>query len=433
MIAPSPPLTYDEALAYIASLEPRGWRMGLDRMQAFIERAGLENAIGAPGGPQFIHVAGTNGKGSVTAYLQSILTSGGFRTGAFFSPFVYDPRERVQFGRELIGREDLAQLTEELKPIAESFSDTEFGGITEFEFKAAIGFLYWKRRKCQWVALEVGLGGRLDATNVVSPKASVIVSIGLDHTSVLGHTLAEIAYEKAGVIKAGVPVVVGEMPSEALEVIEGVAQDRGARIWRFGKEITLYPTGEIFTPRAQHPPLTPGILGKTQQHNLSLAVAAMDAAGIGIGKEEEIQGAQRAYAPGRFEYVESQGASFLLDGAHNPDAARVLIQGLQDVIEPGQRIVLLTGMVAGHEPADFYRELAPLVRSAHVVPIDFHRALSVETIGLALSKLLETTSVHQSLCEGIDAAREDAGDQDLIVVAGSFYLVGEVGRMLGLK
>src|SRR5205085_4767330 len=128
-------------------------------MQAFVERAGLTDALGAPGGPQFIHVAGTNGKGSVTAYLQSILSEAGYRTGAFFSPFVYDPRERVQFGREHISKQDLARLTEELIPIAESFSDTDFGGITEFEFKTALGFLYWKQRQCDWVALEVGLGG----------------------------------------------------------------------------------------------------------------------------------------------------------------------------------------------------------------------------------------------------------------------------------
>src|SRR6185436_18334668 len=234
-------MTYDEALAYIASLAPRGWRLGLDRMQAFVDKIGMQDALGAEGGPQFIHVAGTNGKGSVTAYLQSILVEAGYKTGAFFSPFVYDPRERVQFGRELISKEDLAKLTEELIPIAESFSDTEFGGITEFEFKTALGFLYWKRKQCEWVALEVGLGGRLDATNVVTPKASIIVSIGLDHTNILGHTLAEIAYEKAGIIKPKVPVVVGQMPHEALEVIERAAAEREAPIWRYGKEIRYQP------------------------------------------------------------------------------------------------------------------------------------------------------------------------------------------------
>src|SRR5579885_2264045 len=137
-------MTYEEALAYIAGLAPRGWRLGLDRMQAFVDKIRLQDSLGAAGGPQYIHVAGTNGKGSVTAYLQSILVCAGHRTGAFFSPFVYDPRERVQFDMEYISKGDLAKLTEELIPIAESFSETEFGGITEFEFKTALGFLYWK-------------------------------------------------------------------------------------------------------------------------------------------------------------------------------------------------------------------------------------------------------------------------------------------------
>lgn len=423
-------MTYEEALAYIASLEPRGWRLGLDRMEAFVGRAGLTDALGAEGGPQFIHVAGTNGKGSVTAYLQSLLVEGGFQTGAFFSPFVYDPRERVQFGREMISREDLAALTAELQPIAESFSDTEFGGITEFEFKTALGFLYWKRKRCEWVALEVGLGGRLDATNVVTPRASVIVSIGLDHTSILGHTLAEIAFEKAGVIKPGVPVVVGQMPDEALCVIEEVARKQAAEIWRFGREVRLGESGEIVTPKRRHAALTPGIHGSMQGHNLSLAIAALDAAGLELNDRAEERGALAAYAPGRHELIDHNGHRLLFDGAHNPDAAKVLVQGIQDVLEPGEKIVLVTGMVAGHEPEVFYREIAPLVRSAHVVPIDFHRALPVEAVGEALSGLIPAVTTHLSLCEGISAAERDAAKNELIVVTGSFYLVGEVGRTL---
>lgn len=427
-------MTYQEALAYIASLAPRGWRLGLDRMQAFVDKIGLQDALGAPSGPQFVHVAGTNGKGSVTAYLQSILVESGYRTGAFFSPFVYDPRERVQFGREYIPKEDLARLTEELMPIAESFSETDFGGITEFEFKTALGFLFWKRMKCEWVALEVGLGGRLDATNVVTPRASVIVSIGLDHVSILGHTLAEIAYEKAGVIKPGIPVVVGQMPQEALEVIERVAQEQHAPTWRYGKEIIWHPTGEVSTPNGRHKTAPkPGISGSMQEHNLSLAVAALDAANASISDKAFVTGSQFAYAPGRFETLEHNGRQILMDGAHNPDAARVLVEGLSKIAKPDQRIILITGMVAGHEPGDFYRELAPLISSAHVVPIDFHRALPPATVSESLQELGVPSIVHATVQEGIAAAEADAAKDDLILVTGSFYLVGEVGRAMGVK
>ena len=439
-------MNYEQALAYIAGLAPRGWRLGLDRMQAFVDKIGLQDSLGAPGGPQFIHVAGTNGKGSVTAYLQSILVWANYRTGAFFSPFVYDPRERVQFEREYISKEELAQITQELIPIAESFSETPFGGITEFEFKTALGFLFWKRKRCEWVALEVGLGGRLDATNVVTPRASIIVSIGLDHTSVLGHTLEEIAFEKAGIIKPNVPVVVGQMAPEALAVIERVAEENQAPIWRFGKEVLWTPVqmydlddnpvemrGRVDTPAGSHNFLKPGIKGYMQDHNLAIAVAALDAARVSIPLLAFQDAPEYVSVPGRFEKVPHHGKSFLLDGAHNPDAAKVLVRSLRDYLKENQGIILLTGMVAGHEPEVFYRELVPLIKGAHVVPIDFHRALAPKDVASALTGLGIRNTAHNTLQEGINAAEAEARDEDLVLVTGSFYLVGEVGRLLNAK
>ncbi|MBC8064854.1 MAG: bifunctional folylpolyglutamate synthase/dihydrofolate synthase, partial [Chlorobia bacterium] len=230
-------MTYEKALAYIASLETRGWRLGLDRMQEFANRLGLPGSLGEVGGPQFIHVAGTNGKGSVTAYLQSMLIESGYSTGSFFSPFVYDPRERVQIGRRLIPKSIFALLTEWIRPFGESLTETKFEGVTEFEFKTAMGFQFWKEMEAEWVALEVGLGGRLDSTNIVTPRCSVIVSIGKDHTHILGDTYHQIAEEKAGIIKPGVSVIVGEMPEEALLTILKIAQERGSEAWVFGREI----------------------------------------------------------------------------------------------------------------------------------------------------------------------------------------------------
>lgn len=423
-----PEVTYEEALAYIASLAPRGWRLGLDRMQAFAERAGLTDALGAGGGPQYLHVAGTNGKGSVTAYLQSLMVEGGFRTGAFFSPFVYTPRERVQLGRELISKADLARLTDSLRPIAESFSDTPFGGITEFEFKTALGFQYWKEKACEWVALEVGLGGRLDATNVVTPRASAIVSIGLDHTSILGHTVEEIAYEKAGVIKPGVPVVVGEVAPSVDAVIQRCADEISSPVWRLGRDV-VWKEGRVSTPAATYSGLMPGIPGAMQEHNLALAVGTMNAAGLTPTEGQARRGAQLAYAPGRFEQVSYRGTTVLLDGAHNPAAAKVLMDGLERVLGSGEQVTLVTNMVAGHDPADFYREIAPVVSSAHVVPIDFHRALPVEETGAAIRPLVPKVSTYERLGDGLDAAVDEGRT---VLVTGSFYLVGEVGKALGI-
>jgi dihydrofolate synthase/folylpolyglutamate synthase len=419
-------MTYQEAVAYIASLAPRGWRLGLDRMQAFCARAGLEPALGAPEGPQYVHVAGTNGKGSTTAYLQSLMVESGVKTGAFFSPYVVDPRERVQLGRELIAPEELAAITEELRPVAEAFTETPFGGITEFEFKTALGLRCWQRNACEWVALEVGLGGRLDATNVVTPRASVIVSIGLDHTSILGDSLEQIAYEKAGIIKPGVPAVIGQMDDVPRQVMESAARERGAPLWRYGSDVR-WEDGAVITPVRRVEGLRPGIVGEMQGHNLALAIAALDAAGLSIDEDAIRRGAVRAYVPGRFEAREVRGRTVLLDGAHNADSARVLRASL-DRHYPDQRIVLVSNMLQGHEVSAFYGPLAERIASAHVVPIDFHRARGVDETVATLTGLLPRVQGHASVAEGIEAALAEDG---LVLVTGSFYLVGEVMAALG--
>lgn len=423
-------MNYQEALAYFQSLEPRGWRLGLDRMQEFVRRAGLTGSLGQPGGPQFVHIAGTNGKGSVTAFLQSMMVECGHRTGAFFSPYVVDPRERVQLGRELISREEFARLATELQPVAESMSGTEYGGVTEFEFKTALGFACWKAASCDWVALEVGLGGRLDATNVVQPRASVIVSIGLDHTQILGHSLAEIAREKAGIVKKGVPAIVGQMPAEARDEILRVAVEREAPVWLVGRDIEVAEAGpgrfRIATPASEAVEVRPGLFGKVQGHNAAVAYAAMLASGAGSGPSL-LTGLQKAKAPGRFQRVSYGGTEVVLDGAHNPDAARELMHSLL-ALPAAEPTVVVTGMVMGHDPAHFYRELRPALESVHVVPIDFFRAAPPEEVAGAIRPLARRVTVHPKVREGLVAAVAEAGPRGRVLVTGSFYLVGEVAR-----
>jgi len=426
-------LTYPQALDYIASLAPRGWRLGLDRMQAFIDKLGLSRFVAGERGTQFLHVTGTNGKGSVTAFLQSVLHQSGFAAGGFFSPYVYDIRERVQFNKHLIAPGTLARLTSELMRVAESFNGSSLGAITEFEFKTALGFQFWKEKKCDWVAVEVGLGGRLDSTNVLLPAASTIVSIGLDHTNILGSTYREIAHEKAGVIKPGRPVVVGQMVDEALDEIETEARKKGSLCWIFGKDIVLEPMPgrkfRVHTPVRSYDGLRPGLYGRMQPHNMALAVATLDAAGIEVGPENMTSGVRHVTLPGRFEHRVYQGLDFVLDGAHNAEAAQVLALSLQDKY-PARRIVLIAGMVAGHEPTRFFEPLAPLVFSAHIVPIQFHRALPPAEVAVGLHGLGPSVAVHKSLATGLEAACMDASSDGLVVVTGSFYLLGEIVRMM---
>ena len=423
-------MTYEEAVDAINGLEQRGWRLGLDRMSAFCSRAGLTDALGTVASPRYIHVAGTNGKGSTTAFLQSLMVEAGFRTGAFFSPYVVDYRERIQFGRELIGKEDLADLTEELLPIGESLADTEFGGATKFEFEAALGFLYWKRKQCDWVALEVGLGGRLDATNVVTPACSVIVSIGLDHVSILGNTVELIAAEKAGIIKPGIPAVMGSLPFDAEAVVRKVAQSNDCRLWCYGKEVRSEWTAEglsIWTPEQAVHGLQLGIEGEIQGHNAALALAAMNAAGVVLNEETVLEGLLRSTAPGRFQRKSLQGRLVILDGAHNAEAAIVLRKAIDEKL-PDNPIVLVTNMLQGHEPEGFYGPILARIHAAHVVPIDFVRAVPPDVTADYLRHSVPT-QVHPSVAEGMDAAARDAKNGAVILVTGSNYLVGEILRL----
>lgn len=424
-------MTYPEALAYLASLAPRGWRMGLDRMQEFARRADIL----IEGGPKYVHVAGTNGKGSVTAYLQSLFEAHGYRTGAFFSPYVYKPRERIQFGHELISESDFAQLTTDLLPIAESLSDTEFGGITEFEFKAAIGFRYFQEMSCQYVALEVGLGGRLDATNIVKTEAGVIVSIGHDHMSILGHTLTEIAHEKAGIMK-GQPIVVGELPKEAAEEVNREGERTNSILSSFGRNYWLKDCSwgdeqgmAVITPLAEYPWIQPGITGVRQLQNAAIAIRAAEFATHGALDPDLTRIAiEETRAPGRFEVREVGGRTWILDGAHNEEAAQVLRQTLEKEF-PSESFTLVTNMVAGHEPGDFYRELEGLIQTVIVAPIDFHRATPTDQMAETLKALWPGVEIKIAASPGDAIAIANATEQK-ILVTGSFYIVGEVGRAL---
>ncbi|MFQ3587191.1 MAG: folylpolyglutamate synthase/dihydrofolate synthase family protein [Fimbriimonadaceae bacterium] len=432
-------MTYEESVAYLSTLIGRGWRLGLDRMERFCVEAGVDTALGGPSGPRFIHVAGTNGKGSVTAFLQSMLVESGHRTGAYFSPYVYDLRERVQFGRRMIAPEEFAEVATEVRRAADRMEGTELGGVTEFEFKTAVGFRFWQKTNCDWVALEVGLGGRLDATNVVDPAAAAIVSIGLDHAHILGDTREKIAFEKAGIIKPGRPTVVGDVGPGPLEVIRGVARQKGSPVWEYGREIRVAPDADgwaVETPAGTVAGLHPGLIGPIQVHNMALAVAAMLASGATDDHEALRRGAQKAWIPGRFErrefLVDGSRRLAVLDGAHNAESAAVLADAVRRLY-PGYRVVLLTGMLTGHEPGPFVAPFDGLLKSVHVGPIDFHRAVDPDKLAAILRDEVPSdvpVAGHSDRESALAHAQSETGDRDLLLVAGSFYLVGSVGPLL---
>jgi dihydrofolate synthase/folylpolyglutamate synthase len=366
-------------------------------------------------------VAGTNGKGSTTAFLQFSLEALGEVAGAFFSPYVVDPRERVQIGTDLISEAEFAEVVTELAPIAESMADGEHGPITEFEFKTAVGFATWARHRCTAVALEVGLGGNYDATNIIETSFPIIVSIGLDHMHILGDTVEKIAFEKAGVIRPGRPVMIGEMADSARAVIEGVARDRGAEPIRFGREIVV--EGEtVRTPYGAVTGIRPGLYGDRMVHNAALAVSALLAAGY--GDHDAIRaGIAATRIPGRFQVEQVGGKTVVLDGGHNPDAARHFVRAFTSRF-PGMRAAVVTGMLQGHDPEAFFAEIRPIAAELHLSPIDFFRARDPHTLrehGQGVP-----TTVHASVEDAVSSAL--ASSAELVVVHGSNYLVGEVIR-----
>ena len=427
-------MTFEEAVATISALEGRGWRLGLDRMREFLRRAGLADATGVTPTPQFLHVAGTNGKGSTTAFLHAMLQAQGYRTGAFFSPFVYSVRERVQ-GDTLISPTEFARLTEALLPIARGMETTEWNGPTEFEFKTALGFAYWAAIRAEWVALEVGLGGRLDATNLVSPAATGIVSIGLDHIAILGNTAEEIAREKAGIIKPGVPVVVGRMADGPRQEIEAIAAARDAPCWRIDREVQVQEVADgtvtVQTPNGTYPGLAPKLVGAMQPHNLAVAVAMMDA-GRAIRDPAAIaHGAAQAFAPGRYQRATARGVEWILDGAHNVDSAEVLAQSLSRQFGSPLPMVAISSMIQGHELAPFFGAIRAWLGPVHVPPIDFNRARQPEEVGKWMTAFGLDAVAHDALDSALDAAIAQARALGVpILVTGSFYLVGAVGRSL---
>lgn len=427
-------MTFAEANDYIRSLESRGWDLGLERMEEFVYRCGLMAYVGVgPVSPKFIHIAGTNGKGSVTAYVKSLLHEQGYQTGGYFSPYVFDIRERIQSGFGLISEEVFASLATQIRPHAEAMESSQHGGPTEFEFKTMMAFAYYRHIKAQWVALEVGLGGRLDATNVVSPACSVITSIGMDHMAILGDTREKIAAEKAGIIKRGVPVVVGPMADGPREVIEEIARSQGAPLYRFGKEFQIDFGADGYVVRHgdwQTDRLKPGMRGEMQPENMALAVMAVRLAGAIRSDDMLADGTERAFIPARFQQFTYCGVPVIVDGAHNADSARNLRASLD--ASGIKKVILITNMLEGHDVKAFYESLKDLPVEAIVVPIEFFRARKPADTAEVLREMGIPAQPFGHLAEGISYATDLATEQGLpILVTGSFYVAGDVGGFMG--
>jgi len=401
-------MTDAQALDYIRSLGRFGIRPGLGRVRALCE---------ALGGPhrrlRCVHVAGTNGKGSTCAMLAQTALAAGLKTGLYTSPYVTEYRECVQIDGEMIPQEDFARWTETLRAVAQTLPEP----VTEYEFVTALAFAWFDEQGCDVAVVEVGLGGRLDATNILpAPLCCVITKISLDHTGILGHTLAEIAAEKCGIIKAGCPVVTScEQPGEALEVIR-------ARAWACASPLTEPQAGECELLRS-------GLAGSEARlaglrvslpllgrHMCLNALTAVHAARLLGWPDAAIQsGFAHARLPARMEVL-SREPLVLLDGGHNPDGAGALAATLRELC-PEMEFCVLCGMLAGKDAAEYLRILKPHARKLITVRLEDARALSADTLaGLARQAGYAEVFAAGSVEEALRMA-----DFPLLV-CGSFYL-----------
>lgn len=416
-------MTYPAAIEYLYGLQKHGIKLGLDPMQALLE------AIGHPERRlRVLHVGGTNGKGSTVAMAAAMLRASGARVGIYTSPHLVEFRERIRIDGEMIPEDRLAKLVGRLRgdlPPAVS--------LTFFEVTTALALLYFAESQVDLAVLEVGMGGRFDATNVVESLACAITTIGLDHQEYLGTTEAAIAFEKAGIIKSAVPVVIGRMGAEAGTVIERVAAERAASVRRLGADFEVEGTSDRFTYRGwgrMFEGLRCGLAGRHQLDNAACAIALLEAAGQGGIPVDEAAvriGLCSVVWEGRLEVIDD-APRVLLDGAHNPAASRALAQYLGEFLASHQngRIILVWGMMRDKDHREFIAPLLPLVSEIVLTQAGLVRSATPSELREVLTEWPKPVHEVPLPAEALQKAKLQASSGDLICVAGSLMLLGDI-------
>jgi dihydrofolate synthase/folylpolyglutamate synthase len=378
-------VTLEASLAWLYSTQQFGIKLGLDNIRRLLDDLGRPQD-----GLAFFHVAGTNGKGSVCAMLDSILRQTGKRIGLYTSPHLVDFGERIRVDGEKIPPEAVAEGLSRIRELTENWEHSP----TFFEIATALALRHFADRSCDFVVLETGLGGRLDATNAVTPLVSVITPIALDHTQWLGTTLAEIAGEKAGIIKPGVPVVSAMQSPEVEAVLCDQAQRNGSGFF------VGQPTGHCDI----------GLKGAHQQENAAVAVSALWAAGVAVSEEQVSQGLREVQWPGRFQLVRDR---IILDGSHNPHASAHLVEVWRETYGD-EKATVIFGALSDKDYLAMLKNLEPIASEFRFVPVRNPRSVDPSSLVSSLK-----SRVFPSVAEALETA------EGRILVTGSLFLVGE--------
>lgn len=419
-------LDHIQALEYIRESLKFGSILGLERIEGLLER--MDNPHRKL---KYVHVAGTNGKGSTVAFISSILMAAGYRVGTYTSPSIERFNERIRVSGEDIENEALARITSDIKGHIESMESEGLENPTEFEITTALAFQYFVDKACDIVVLEVGLGGRLDSTNVIeSPEVCVITTIDFDHMEILGNTLSQIASEKAGIIKIGSDVVIYPQDEEAEKVIFSKADSLGAKVRKadFDSIHVLY--SDIFSQSFNYKDLsglTIRLAGLHQTRNASVAIEAamlLKEKGWAIDEDAIRRGIESARWPGRFELL-SEEPIFIADGAHNSQGVAMLRSNLEQLF-PDRKITFIMGVLADKDYTEMVSEMAPIAQRFITVDVDNKRALPCEELAEIIEEMDIEAIAAYDVHAGIRLAMLLAGSVGIICSFGSLYYVGKV-------
>lgn len=421
-------MTGQEAVDLIHQEAWTGRKPGLSRTIELLDRLGNPHKK-----LKYVHITGTNGKGSTAAMVASVLTAAGLRTGLSTSPHLWQFHERFQVDGVPIPDEALGRIAEQVIAAGKGMEDS----ATEFELMTALGMLYFLEAACDIVVLEVGLGGRLDSTNVIpAPEVAVITNIGLEHTAELGDTRALIAQEKSGIIKAGCEAVLYGQSREVEAVVERACQKLEVPLTITGPEelevLSSGLEGQTFRYRGKGPYHIP-LLGEHQRYNAAVALEtlwALARRGWRISEEAIAEGLSNTVWPARLELAR-RGPDVLLDGGHNPQCMEALCQSLKKLY-PDQKLIFLTGMLADKDYPAMVGEMLPLAREFVTITPDSDRAMSAQDLAEYLKSRGALAFPCDTTQEGLERALAAAGPQGVVCACGSLYMIGEVRHLLGL-
>ena len=431
-------MNYQQAEDYILSFTDYEKIPGIAYTSANYDLRRMEKLLQPLGNPHLgaktVHIAGTKGKGSTAAMISQVLITSGYKTGLFTSPHLHTLRERVRINGNMISEADFAALITKLKPIVEKVNDeAAYGELTTFEILTAVVFTYFENSQVDFQVLEVGLGGRLDATNVAKADVCVITSLSLDHTEILGDTVAKIATEKAGIIKPGCIVVSAPQVEEAIKVIEQACRQQQAKLIQVGKDITWHKTGgdlcqQILTVQSKTRDynLTIPLLGYHQTENAATAVATLEAlasVGTSISTQNIARGFSQVSWPGRLQIL-SREPMVVADGAHNAYSMEKLVESIKDYF-PNNRCLVIFGTSCDKDIPGMVRELKPLADKIIVTTSSHPRAASIATSAEEFANLSIEVDVTENVADALSQALSKAKKTELVLVTGSLFVVAE--------